>query len=45
MRKRQPEVQKIVSASDAKVKTVVKQVHLDKLKALAGKPFVPKAKK
>jgi hypothetical protein len=45
MKKREPELSKIVKSSDEKVKTVVKQTHLDKLKALCGKPFQPKAKK
>lgn len=45
MKKREPELKALVTASDNKVKSVVKQTHLDKLKALAGKPFVPKAKK
>ena len=45
MKKREPEFKALVKASDEKVKTVVKQSHLDKLKALCGKPFQPKAKK
>lgn len=45
MKKHQGEIQALVKASDDKVKTVVKQTHLDKLKALIGKPFQPKAKK
>lgn len=43
MKKREKELQALIKASDAKVKTVVKQTHLDKLKALAGKPYQPKA--
>jgi hypothetical protein len=43
MKKRAGEMQKIIAASDAKVKLYVKQTHLDKLKALMGSPFTPKA--
>ncbi len=45
MKKHESEIKSIVTASDAKVKTVVKQAHLDKLKALCGKPVQPRAKK
>jgi hypothetical protein len=43
MKKRASEVQRIITASDNTVKKYITKTHLDKLKALMGKPFQPKA--
>jgi hypothetical protein len=43
MKKREPQLKKVLAENDASLKKYVKQEYLDKLKALMGKPFKPNA--
>ena len=43
MKKREPQLKKVLAENDASLKKYVKQEYLDKLKALMGKPFNPNA--